>query len=408
MRGKITSFILSILLILTAISTGVIINADEVEASTSHTRSDAVAWVNARVAEGWAQDVDGKNGCQCVDLIMAYYDYLGVSRVGGNAIDYAYSQLPSGWSKVPSAQPGDIVVWGPGGVVSDGGHVADSANGHIGIVLEGISSSKIRTAETNTLEGGAPAHSFIRNAYTVNCYIRPDWSGTVSFDPQGGIGFSSPKTVMINSSTWSCLEGIPQKTCVVFAGWYDSDGNPIYDSAGRAVAGKYWKQVGSDPADSLWIYGGNVTAYAKWGEPVHSWDAGTIAKPATYFSVGVKTYVCTACGATKSQSIPSLNAAKVTPAKVKLTSAKVSGRKLTVKWKRISANTKGYQVALKDKKTGKQKYITVKQSKNKTLSKTIKKLKKKKTYAVRVRAYNVIGTETIYGPWSNVKIGKVK
>ena len=139
----------------------------------------------------------------------------------------------------------------------------------------------------------------------------------------------------------------------------------------------------------------------------HSWDSGTIAKPAKYFSTGVKIYTCEVCGSTKSVVIPVLDVAKVTPKRAKFTAAKVKGRNLTVKWKRIAKNTKGYQVALKEKKSGKQKYITVKQSKKKILSKTIKKLKKGKTYAVRIRAYNKIGSEIIYGPWSKVKSGKI-
>ena len=140
---------------------------------------------------------------------------------------------------------------------------------------------------------------------------------------------------------------------------------------------------------------------------VHKWDSGTVAKAAKYYSKGMMTYTCTKCGKTKSKAIPALDIKKVTPARVKIKSAGVSGTKLTLKWKRIAKNTKGYQVALKDKSTGKQKYIKVKQSKKKILSKTIRKLKKGKTYTVRVRAYNKKGDEIIYGPWSKVKQGKI-
>ena len=140
---------------------------------------------------------------------------------------------------------------------------------------------------------------------------------------------------------------------------------------------------------------------------VHVWDSGKITKPAKYYSTGVKTFTCTKCGATKTSSIPKLDISKAKPAKVKLTGAKVSGKKLTVKWKRISKNTQGYQVALKDKKTGKQKTYTVKQGNKSTISKTIKKLKKGRKYAVRVRAYNVVEGHKVYGPWSKAKSGKV-
>jgi hypothetical protein len=109
----------------------------------------------------------------------------------------------------------------------------------------------------------------------------------------------------------------------------------------------------------------------------------------------------------RSETIPKLNVAKVTPAKVKLKGATVTNKKLTVKWKRVAKNTTGYQVSLKNKSTGKVKNYTVKQGKKATLSKTISKLQKKKTYAVRVRAYHKIGTEIIYGKWSKVLSGKI-
>ncbi len=39
---------------------------------------------------------------------------------------------------------------------------------------------------------------------------------------------------------------------------------------------------------------------------------------------------------------------------------------------------------------------------------TIKKLKSKKNYYVRVRAYKVVNGQNIYGSWSSVKKVKVK
>ncbi len=148
-----------------------------------------------------------------------------------------------------------------------------------------------------------------------------------------------------------------------------------------------------------------TSAIAKKG---HVWDSGRVTRPAKYFSTGVKTYTCQSCKATKTATIPKKNVAAVTPARVTITSAKPAKKKVTVKWKRVAKNTKGYQIALKNKNTGKTTNYKVGQSSKSVLSKTIKKLQSKKTYAIRIRAYNVIGSETIYGPWSNVKSGKVK
>lgn len=140
----------------------------------------------------------------------------------------------------------------------------------------------------------------------------------------------------------------------------------------------------------------------------HSWDSGKVTKAAKYYSTGIRTYTCKKCGATVKKTIPKKSIAKVKPAKVTIKSAKPGKKKVTVKWKRLAKNTKGYQIALKNKNNGKVKYIKVAQGKKATLSKTVSGLQRKKVYAVRIRAYNKIGTEYIYGAWSNVKSGKVK
>lgn len=69
--------------------------------ATNVTADQAIAWVQSQV--GKALDVDGAYGAQCVDLIMAYYDYLGVPRASGNAVDYTTNALPSGWQRIKGA-----------------------------------------------------------------------------------------------------------------------------------------------------------------------------------------------------------------------------------------------------------------------------------------------------------------
>jgi len=82
--------------------------------------ADAVNWVKSY--EGQGIDYDGAYGNQCVDLIKAYYDYLGVTPVRGNANTYTYNALPDGWERIEGAepQPGDILVYTGGSY----GHVA--------------------------------------------------------------------------------------------------------------------------------------------------------------------------------------------------------------------------------------------------------------------------------------------
>ncbi len=93
-----------------------------------------------------------------------------------------------------------------------------------------------------------------------------------------------------------------------------------------------------------------------------------------------------------------------------MTLKKVSpGKKgtLTATWKK-DTKAKGYQlvVAQNSKFTKGKKSVTI--SKNKTTKKTMKKLKSKKTYYVKIRAYKMSGKTKVYGAYSKVKKVKVK
>ena len=79
------------------------------------------------------------------------------------------------------------------------------------------------------------------------------------------------------------------------------------------------------------------------------------------------------------------------------------GRKLVVRWNTVKG-AKGYQLQYAlNKKFKKKKSIQTKKTKY-----TIKKLKKKKTYYILVRAYKMNGKKKVYGKWSKVKKIKVK
>ena len=79
------------------------------------------------------------------------------------------------------------------------------------------------------------------------------------------------------------------------------------------------------------------------------------------------------------------------------------GRKLVVRWNAVKG-AKGYQLQYAlNKKFKKKKSIQTKKTKY-----TIKKLKKNKTYYIRVRAYKMNGRKKVYGKWSKVKKVKIK
>lgn len=55
----------------------------------------------------------------------------------------------------------------------------------------------------------------------------------------------------------------------------------------------------------------------------HRWDGGTVTKPATVSSTGIRTYTCNICGARKNETIPKL--APVTPDPVKVSAIRING-----------------------------------------------------------------------------------
>lgn len=55
----------------------------------------------------------------------------------------------------------------------------------------------------------------------------------------------------------------------------------------------------------------------------HRWDGGTVTKPATVSSTGIRTYICNICGARKNETIPKLT--PVTPDPVKVSAIRISG-----------------------------------------------------------------------------------
>ena len=89
---------------------------------------------------------------------------------------------------------------------------------------------------------------------------------------------------------------------------------------------------------------------------------------------------------------------------VRFDKLKISGKhKVKATWKKLT-NVSGYQLQYApNKKFKKAKSKTVKSS-----SVTLKKLKKKKTYFVRVRAYKLANGKKVYGKWSSVKKVKIK
>lgn len=90
---------------------------------------------------------------------------------------------------------------------------------------------------------------------------------------------------------------------------------------------------------------------------------------------------------------------KINPKKVTGLTLKAGRGKLAVSWKKVSGVT-GYQVQYALNKNFKSaKKVTIKKAA--TVKKTIKNLKAKKTYYVRVRAYQKVNGKTYWSAWSD-------
>ncbi len=85
---------------------------------------------------------------------------------------------------------------------------------------------------------------------------------------------------------------------------------------------------------------------------------------------------------------------------------------ITVRWKKKVSTIKGYQIQLATDKKFKKNKKTVTISKQKTTKTTVKKLKAKKKYYVRIRTYKNVKyqgkTIKVYSSWSKVKTIKTK
>ena len=128
-------------------------------------------------------------------------------------------------------------------------------------------------------------------------------------------------------------------------------------------------------------------------------DATTATKPAA-------TTTATKPAATTTATKPAVKPVKKVTVKKQTVKVKAGKKKLTVTWKK-DKNVSGYQIKIATKKNFKgAKTYTVKSYK--TYKKVIKKLKAKKKYFVKVRAYKTVGKSKVYGAYSAVRSCKVK
>ena len=95
------------------------------------------------------------------------------------------------------------------------------------------------------------------------------------------------------------------------------------------------------------------------------------------------------------------------PKSASIKKVKAAKKAVSVQWKKVGG-VKGYQVQVATDKKFKKNKKTVIIKKQKTTKTTIKKLKAKKKYYVRIRTYKIVNGKKVYSSWSKVKNVKTK
>jgi len=101
------------------------------------------------------------------------------------------------------------------------------------------------------------------------------------------------------------------------------------------------------------------------------------------------------------------NTKTVKPKKTSIKKLSKGKKKFTVTWAKVSG-VKGYQIQYSSNKKFKKNNKSVTVTKQKTTKATVKKLKSKKKYYVRVRTYKTVNGKKIYSSWSKAKSVKTK
>lgn len=94
---------------------------------------------------------------------------------------------------------------------------------------------------------------------------------------------------------------------------------------------------------------------------------------------------------------------KINPKNTTLSKVTAGKKAFTAKWKKQTKQTTGYELQYSTNKSFKKGNKTVKITKNKTVSKTVKKLNAKKKYYVRIRTYKTVKGTKYCSSWSKAK-----
>ena len=199
-------------------------------------------------------------------------------------------------------------------------------------------------------------------------------------------GTDDKKPVTVKKTAISKLENVSSGVSITWKKVSDVSGYIVY----RKISGS-----------SKWV----KIKILKGAGKTHYTDKAVKSKNGKTYAYQVVTYkdakgYARVTSVSKQKSITRL----VAPTKLKVSNVK--GKKIQVRWKKQSKIT-GYQIQYSTSKTFAKGNKVVKVSKS-AAKKTIAKLKKGKTYYVRIRTYTKNKTGTSYSAWSGKKTVKIK
>ncbi len=242
---RINRFLSMVLAVIVALS---IIPMTGIKAEAA-SQNEAVVWAKAQV--GKSINHDGIYGAQCVDLIQAYYSYLGAKSPSITANKYASVSLPSGWKRIAYysgfvPQPGDIAVW----------TYASSSSGHVAIVTSATSSS-MNVVEQNGSQGYTRAHRYNYSYGRFYGVIRPNLTGgssngqdscSCSTDYVGAYRTNTGADYTLNirsghGTSYSVIGSIPNGTTVNVTKSDDKWAHITYDGVSGYVSMDYLEKL---------------------------------------------------------------------------------------------------------------------------------------------------------------------
>lgn len=238
---------------------------------------------------------------------------------------------------------------------------------------------------TITVKGNGNYIGYATKTFTITEAKKDDGSETKPGDSGKTEPGDVPAIITVNKTTISKVENKATGVKLTWKKVSDATGYVVYR---KNSGSKSWKKIKI-------VKGASKTTYT---------DSTVKSKHGTVYSYRIESYKSvngqTAKAVSKEKKILRLTA----PTKLKIANQK--GRKLSVTWKK-QKKISGYQIQYSTGKTFAKgtKMTNIVKSSDKAV---IKKLKKGKTYYVRIRSYQKSGSKKTYSAWSSYTKVKIK